>query len=139
MKNNRNRNLVVRTVIFIVVLFLTISIMAIGLFYYVFSIPEPEGVSITDWPQRFTNNFSIWTTYENGNLEVKDIGLKRLDEYGLWIQFLDESGEEIFSHNKPAEYPTKYSASELLAISNSSYQNGNTVFACNIEIGRAHV
>ena len=133
MKNNRNRNLVVRTVIFIVVLFLTIIIMAIGLFYYVFSIPEPEGVSITDWPQRFTNNFSIWTTYENGNLEVKDIGLKRLDEYGLWIQFLDESGEEIFSHNKPAEYPTKYSASELLAISNSSYQNGNTVFACNIE------
>lgn len=133
MKNKGSLNLVVRTVIFISVLFLTISIMTIVLFYYVFSIPEPEGVSITDWPQRFTNNFSIWTTYENGNLEIEDIGLKRLDEYGLWIQFLDESGEEIFSHNKPTEYPTKYSAAELLSISNSAYQNGNTVFACNID------
>lgn len=115
------------------VLFLTISIMSIGLFYYVFSIPEPEGLSIADWSQRFTNNFSVWTTYENGKLEIEEIGLKRLDEYGLWIQFLDEKGEEIFSHNKPVEYPTNYSAPELLAISNSAYQNGYTMFASNIE------
>lgn len=115
------------------VLFLTISVVAISLFYYVFSIPEPEGVSITDWPQRFTNNFSVWTTYENGQLKIEEIGLKRLDEYGLWIQVFDETGEEIFSHNKPAEYPTKYSAPELLAISNSAYQNGYTIFASNIE------
>lgn len=107
--------------------------MSIGLFYYVFSIPEPEGLSIADWSQRFTNNFSVWTTYENGKLKIEEIGLKRLDEYGLWIQFLDEKGEEIFSYNKPAEYPTKYSAPELLAISNSAYQNGYTMFASNIE------
>lgn len=84
------------------VLFLTISVAAISLFYYVFSIPEPEGVSITDWPQRFTNNFSVWITYENGKLKIEEIGLKRLDEYGLWIQFFDEEGEESFSYNKPA-------------------------------------
>ena len=110
MKDKKKINLFVRTVIFVSVLFLTISIMAIGLFYYVFSIPEPEGLSITDWPQRFTDNFSAWATYDNGELKIKKIGLKRLDEYGLWIQFLDESGKEIFSHNKPAEYPTKYNS-----------------------------
>lgn len=38
--------------------------------------------------------------------------LKRLDEYGLWIQFINESGQEIFSRNKPSAYPTKYSASD---------------------------
>lgn len=133
MKNKKKINLFVRTIIFVSVLFLTISVAAISLFYYVFSIPEPEGVSITDWPQRFTNNFSVWTTYENGQLKIEEIGLKRLDEYGLWIQVFDETGEEIFSHNKPAEYPTKYSAPELLAISNSAYQNGYTIFASNIE------
>lgn len=133
MKNKKKINLFVRTIIFVSVLFLTISVVAISLFYYVFSIPEPEGVSITDWPQRFTNNFSVWTTYENGQLKIEEIGLKRLDEYGLWIQVFDETGEEIFSHNKPAEYPTKYSAPELLAISNSAYQNGYTIFASNIE------
>lgn len=133
MKNKKKINLFVRTIIFVSVLFLTIGIMAIGLFYYIFSISEPEGLSIADWPQRFTNNFSVWTTYENGELQIEEIGLERLDEYGLWIQFIDESGKEIFSHNKPAEYPTKYSSSELLAISNSAYQNGNTIFASNIE------
>ena len=115
------------------VLLLTISLMAIGLFYYIFSIPEPEGLSTTDWPQRFTDNFSVWVTFDAGDLKIDQTGLDRLDEYGLWIQFLNESGEEIFSHNKPGEYPEKYSAAELLAISNSAYQKGNTVFAGNIE------
>ncbi len=133
MKSKKKMNLFVRTGIFVAILFLTISIMAIGLFYYVFSIPEPEGLSTTDWPQRFTNNFSAWVTFDNGELKIEEIGLNRLDEYGLWVQFFNESGEEIFSYNKPAEYPTKYSASELLAISNSAYQNGNTIFASDIE------
>lgn len=85
------------------------------------------------WPQDFTNSFSVWTTYENGNLTVEEIGLVRLDEYGLWIQFINESGEEIFSHNKPAGYPTKYSASELMELRTSDYENGNTVFTNTLD------
>ena len=108
-------------------------ITAIGLFYYMFSIPEPEGMSLAHWPQTFTNNFSSWTSYEGGDLSIEQIGLDRLDEYGLWIQFVDESGQEIFSHNKPAGYPLKYSASELLALSSSDYQNGYTVFVNSLE------
>jgi len=102
---------------------------AIGLFYYVFSIPEPEGMSLAHWPQNFTDSFTAWTTYENGELSIEEIGLKRLDEYGLWIQFIDESGQEIFSHNKPANYPTKYSASELISLKTSDYEHGYTVFS----------
>ncbi len=106
---------------------------AIGLFYYMFSIPEPEGISLAHWPQTFTNNFSCWATYEDGELSIEQIGLGRLDEYGLWIQFLDESGQEIFSYSKPACYPEKYSASELLALGSSGYQNGYTVFVNSLE------
>lgn len=108
-------------------------VMAIGLFYYMFSIPEPEGMSLAHWPQTFTNNFSSWTTYEDGELSIEQIGLDRLDEYGLWIQFLDESGLEIFSYNKPTGYPEKYSASEMLALGSSDYQNGYTVFVNSLE------
>lgn len=120
------------------VLLLSITLLvgivtAIGLFYYMFSIPEPEGMSLAHWPQTFTNNFSSWTTYEGGELSIEQIGLDRLDEYGLWIQFLDESGQEIFSYNKPVGYPEKYSASELLALSSSDYQNGYTVFVNSLE------
>lgn len=128
MKNKKNLNLFYRTVLFLSVLILIIVITAIGLFYYMFSIPEPEGLSLASWPQTFANSFSVWTTYENGELSIRETGLKRLDEYGLWIQFIDESGEEFFSYHKPEDYPTKYSASELMALGTSDYEKGNTVF-----------
>ena len=64
----------------------------------------------------------------NGNLKIEDIALERLDEYGLWIQVIDETGKEIFSHNKPAGFPISYSASELVKLGSSEYSNGNTVF-----------
>lgn len=128
MKSKKNFNLFSRTVIFLTALILIIALTAIGLFYYIFSIPEPEGVSLAKWPQDFANSFSVWITYENGKLTVEDAGLKRLDEYDLWIQFIDESGEEIFAHNRPANCPTKYTASELMELSSSEYENGYTVF-----------
>mgnify|MGYP000534348020 FL=1 len=96
MKSKRKYKLLGRTVAFIITLILMICIMAIGLFYYIFSIPEPYGISITDFPKNFTNSYTVWTTYENGKLTIEEKGLKRLDEYGLWIQFIDENGEEIF-------------------------------------------
>lgn len=133
MKSKKNFNLFTRTIIFLTALILIIAITAIGLFYYIFSIPEPEGLSLAKFPQDFANSFSVWTTYENGNLIIEDIGLKRLDEYGLWIQFIDESGEEIFAHNKPADYPTKYTASELMKLSASEYENGYTAFVNSLD------
>lgn len=128
MKSKKKRSLLVRTVIFIITLILLLCIMAIGLFYYMFSIPEPYGLSTTDFPKNFTNSFTAWITYESGELQVEEIGLKRLDEYGLWIQFIDEKGEEIFSHNKPENYPASYTTAELLALSTSEYEDGYTLF-----------
>ena len=133
MKSKRKHHLLIRTVIFIITLILLLCVMAIGLFYYMFSIPEPEGLSTTRFPQDFTNSVSGWTTYENGELQVEEIGLKRLDEYGLWIQFIDENGEEIFSHNKPESYPAKYTAADLLALSTSEYENGYTLFVNSLD------
>ena len=112
---------------------LMMASITIGLFYYIFSIPEPEGLSIASWPQMFTDNFSVWMDYEDENLEVEKIGIDRLDEYGLWIQVIDESGQEIFSYNKPEGYPTSYPASTLLAFGTSAYENENTVFVSCLE------
>lgn len=114
-------------------LVLLVIAAGIGLFYYVFAIPEPMGLSLADWPNRFTDNFSIWMENENGTIQIEDFGLERLDEYGLWLQVLDESGTEVFSHNKPEDYPAGYTASELIALSSSAYENGNTVFVSSFE------
>ena len=107
--------------------------IAIGLFYYVFSIPEPEGLSLASWPDTFTDNFSFWIQYENGTVGVKERGLALLDEYVLWIQVIDETGQEVFIYNKPGSYPTSYTASELLVLYESAYEDGNTVFVNSFE------
>ena len=85
------------------------------------------------WPNRFTDNFSIWMKNDKGTLQIEDIGLERLDEYDLWLQVIDETGQEVFSHNKPENFLAKYTASELMAFSTSDYEDGNTVFVSSFE------
>lgn len=82
---------------------------------------------------RFTDNFSIWMENDNGNVKIEEIGLERLDEYGLWLQVIDETGQEVFCHNKPESYPVRYSASELILLRSSAYQQENTVFVNSYE------
>ena len=85
------------------------------------------------WPNRFTDNFSIWMKNDEGTLQIENIGLERLDEYDLWLQVIDETGQEVFSHNKPENFPVKYTASELMTFSTSDYEDGNTVFVSSFE------
>lgn len=134
MKARRNRNPFAYTALLLAALFVILIVFGIGMFYYVFSIPEPEGLSLASWPHTFTNDFSTWIEYDDGQTDVKVLGLQRLEEYGLWVQILDESGREIFSYRKPDVYPEAYSMSELLALSESGYENGNTVFVSSCRI-----
>ena len=117
-------------------LLLIAVVIAIGMFYYIFGITEPEGLSLASWPDRFTDNFSVWMENDNGNVKIEEVGLKRLDEYGLWLQVIDETGQEVFCHNKPENYPIKYSASELISLHTSAYGQGNTIFVNSYEDSR---
>ena len=128
MKNKLKSNPFFYTAVVLFSLFAVLIVLGIGVFYYVFAIPEPEGLSLASWPDIFTDNFSLWMKYEDGKVSVEEIGLDRLDEYGLWLQVLDETGQEIFSHNKPASCPEQYSMSQLVALSKSGYENGYTAF-----------
>lgn len=116
------------------VLFIILIVSAIGMFYYVFAIPEPEGLSLASWPHTFTDNFSAWIEEKNGSISVAQIGVERLDEYGLWVQIMDESGQEIYAHNKPEHYPDRYSMAEVVELTGSGYENGNTVFISSVTI-----
>ena len=115
-----------------VLLFIAVS-ATIGMFYYFFGITEPEGLSLASWPNRFTDNFSTWMRNDNGEIKIEEIGLERLDEYGLWLQVIDETGQEVFCHNKPLNYPARYSASELISLSGGVYEQGYTVFVSSYE------
>ena len=134
MKNKLKHKPILYTAVILAALFVILAVSAIGMFYYVFAIPEPEGLSLASWPNTFTSNFSFWIEEKDGNIGVKQTGLKRLDEYGLWIQIVDETGQEIFSHNKPARCPKHYSMAELVTLSESRYENGHTVFISSITL-----
>lgn len=133
MKNKVKKYPFLQIIIFLSLLIVIAVIIAYGLFYYVFSIPEPEGLSLASWPNTFTDNFSIWMEYEDGEIHVREIGLERLEEYGLWVQVIDETGKEVFSYRKPESCPASYSISELIAISTKPHENGNTVFVSSFE------
>lgn len=136
MRNKLKSNPFVRISILVTTVVVIAVLVTIGLFYYVFSIPEPNGLSLASWPNRFTDNFSSWIENENGNVSVKESGLERLDEYGLWIQIIDESGSEVFSYQKPSSFPFYYSASELVSLETSEYEDGTSIFvSCYEESG----
>jgi len=133
MGNKKKLSPFLRIVILVLVLLFITVVVAIGMFYYIFGIAEPEGLSLASWPDRFTDNFSVWMKNDNGDIKVEKIGLKRLDEYRLWLQVIDETGQEVFCHNKPECYPVRYSASELISLSTNAYGQGNTVFVNSYE------
>lgn len=133
MRNKKKLNPFLRIFVLVSALLFIAIVIAIGMFYYIFGITEPEGLSLASWPDRFTDNFSVWMENDNGKIRVEEIGLERLDEYGLWLQVIDETGQEVFCHNKPGNYPTRYSASELISIRTSAYEQGNTVFVNSYE------
>ena len=138
MKNKLKHKPILYTAVLLAILFVILIVSAIGMFYYAFSIPEPEGLSLASWPHTFTDNFSTWIEEKDGNIGVEQIGAERLDEYGLWVQILDENGQEIYAHNKPENYPDGYSMTELVELTESGYENGyengNTVFISNVTL-----
>lgn len=134
MRNKLKHKPFLHTAVILAVLFVILIVSAFGMFYYVFAIPEPEGLSLASWPDTFTDNFSFWIEEKDGSISVKQSGLDDLDEYGLWLQIVDETGQEIFSHNKPAHYPDSYSMAELVALSESRYENGHTVYIDDVTL-----
>lgn len=135
MKNKRkcNPNPFLRSFTVLCLLVFLTAVTAVGLFYYIFSIPEPEGLSPASWPGRFTDDFSVWMKYEDEKLDIEQTGLDRLEEYGLWLQVVDETGQEIFSYQKPDVYPDYYPASRLLELGMSPWDGSYTVFASSLQ------
>lgn len=128
MKVEKNVNPFFRLFSIVVIMLFTVSVMGIVLFYYIFSIPEPEGLSLASWTNRFTDNFSAWMEEENGNIKIENKGIDYLDEYELWLQVIDKNGKEIFSYHKPETYPTCYSAADLIQLQGKNYDDQYTVF-----------
>ena len=117
----------------VIALILITIISIIGAFFYYFSYPDQGGLSLTSYPDGFTRSISSWIVEENCTISLKKFGMKWFDEQGMWLQVLDEKGQEVYSYNKPDSYPISYSASELMALQTSEFDNGYSVFTGDYE------
>lgn len=119
--------------IYIVFLLLMVALAAagIGFFIYAVTIERPDGTTATSvWPKQFTDSFAKEIILEDGVPLLKQSGLEQLRRYGLWLQLLDEKGNEVLAQNKPEDIPSSYTAADLLGmVGDSAAGEGVSVFA----------
>ena len=96
-------------------------IAVIGIFYLLVSVQAPDGSTIrSDWPKAFTEDFREQIIFIDDKPQVKQAGIELLQENGLGLQILDQSGYEKFSYQKPKQADNTYTNIELLQL----YQTG---------------
>jgi signal transduction histidine kinase len=121
-------------VIFFILLIGTLA-AGVGMVIYNITIQKPDGqVGLSKWPIDFTNDFSEYIVFTGDVPQVKQSGLKLLQENDLWLQIIDANGNEIQSFDKPQGVPSHYSPSAILNI----YQNGigkDSVFLGDLHSG----
>lgn len=121
-------------VIFFILLIGTLA-AGVGMVIYNITIQKPDGqVGLSKWPIDFTNDFSEYIVFTGDVPQVKQSGLKLLQENDLWLQIIDANGNEIQSFDKPQGVPLHYSPSAILNI----YQNGigkDSVFLGDLHLG----
>lgn len=70
-----------------------------------------------------TEAISTEVNIEDGEVQMNEQWKETLDQNEMWIQILDSDGEVIYSYNTPNELITKYRATDLLAIEETSHLN----------------
>jgi signal transduction histidine kinase len=62
----------------------------------------------------FTREFSKDIQVESDKIDISEEGKKSLDDKGIWIQILDENGNQVYRYNAPKELNKKYTPMELI-------------------------
>lgn len=123
----------IKSVVFIYItlaLLLAVTVLS-GVFYttYITTIYRHDGeVQSSDWPRQYAESFSSHITTENAVPKISEDGYEFLKKNNLWIQFLDNNGNQIVEYNKPVEIPNHYSFSELLKTADENRYNDYTIF-----------
>jgi len=64
--------------------------------------------------EKFTLDFKKYIFVREGMPAVTSEGLWELEKRGGWIQILDETGKEVYSHFKPPEAPSHYTPVDIV-------------------------
>lgn len=62
----------------------------------------------------FTREFSKYIQVEGDKIDLSKDGKKVLEDKDIWIQILDENGDQVYSYNAPNKLNKKYTPMELI-------------------------
>lgn len=102
--------------------------------FYTTTIHTIDGKIVkSSWPKKLTYEFSDDIIYEHEQIQVTEEGKNLLENNSLWLQILDENGNEIYQYDTPVTLKKTYTPYEFLML----YQNGygeNSVFINDVQI-----
>ena len=125
-------------VLYSVLFILSVLIIFVGilLVFNVITSTDPNGNSVkSNWPQGYTSDFESFFEIDSGIPVVSDAGIQSLNNNHLWLQILDENGNEVFGHNTTNTQPTHFSPIEFLQLYQGEDNGCETISANTIEAG----
>jgi len=70
---------------------------------------------ISYWDYKLENDLAKNLVYTNGNFSLRKTYINLIKDNKLWLQLIDEDGNEVFSYLKPSKYRKNYTATSLLS------------------------
>jgi len=125
MNQKRSKSVIYIYVVPLVLLFGIVICGILTMFYTTTTVNHEGNIISVRWVKDFTIDFSQYIKYESENPQVTESGLRLLEENDLWLQIIDENGDEIKSYEKPKKVTTHYSPYELLLL----YQLGTDEYS----------
>lgn len=121
---------------YIGMLLLSLVILLTGVFLLFGLIHVSDGSGdrvLSNWPQRYTENFTEYIETDNELPSITAAGKQSLDENHSWIQIIDEGGNVVYSYGAAGTRPTHYSPSEFLELYQGLETEEDAIFAGTTE------
>lgn len=119
----------------LLMVFLLIVLAGIALSFSLITTIDADGNRVlSNWPQNYAKDFSTagYLSIDQGLPVLSDAGKKSLDDHLLWLQIVDQNGDQLFSYRTPPEQPAHYSPMAFFALCQGTDEGKYTVCAGTI-------
>ncbi|MCY7966889.1 HAMP domain-containing histidine kinase [Bacillus haynesii] len=95
----------------IILIVICIALFVISTLFFTFFLNDQE----THQSPLSLSSVVRQTSVKDGKISVEADTISHLKEYHMWLQILDEEGNELYSSNKPGNIPSHYIPGELVS------------------------
>ncbi|ABR47868.1 integral membrane sensor signal transduction histidine kinase [Alkaliphilus metalliredigens QYMF] len=101
------------TVVFITIIVIIIN-LSVGIGFIVNRVINSNGEITDSSPENFTREFNKYLMTNQGVVYIHEDGKKILEDEDIWLQVLNEDGNELYNYNKPVDVKESYTPMEMV-------------------------